>query len=111
MEPNLTASGTKRLNLKFDALLSILGFNSNLRRYNVGGSRWSDPASISSVMDELTLPAYTVRATSVRSGGCPRVSFSKSECASAQGLTLAHFRAQVEDLRDTSLTLELNLST
>ena len=28
-----------------------------------------------------------------------------------QGLTLAHFRAQLEDLRDTSLTLELNLST
>jgi len=28
-----------------------------------------------------------------------------------KGLTLAHFRAQLEDLRDTSLTLELNLST
>jgi hypothetical protein len=28
-----------------------------------------------------------------------------------QGLTLAHFRAQLEDLRDTSLKLELNLST
>ena len=28
-----------------------------------------------------------------------------------QGLTLAHFRAQLEDLRDTSLTLGLNLST
>ena len=27
-----------------------------------------------------------------------------------QGLTLAHFKAQLEDLRDTSLTLELNLS-
>jgi len=27
-----------------------------------------------------------------------------------QGLTLAHFRAQLEDLRDTLLTLELNLS-
>jgi len=30
---------------------------------------------------------------------------------SRQGLTLAHFRAQLEDLWDTSLTLELNLST
>jgi len=29
----------------------------------------------------------------------------------AQGLTLAHFRAQLEDLRDTSLTFKLNLST
>ena len=29
----------------------------------------------------------------------------------SQGLTLAHFRAQLEVLRDTSLTLELNLST
>ena len=28
-----------------------------------------------------------------------------------QGLTPAHFTAQLEDLRDTSLTLELNLST
>jgi hypothetical protein len=28
-----------------------------------------------------------------------------------QGLTLAHFRAQLEDFRDTSLTLELNFST
>jgi len=28
-----------------------------------------------------------------------------------QGLTLAHFKAQLEDLRDTSLTLERNLST
>jgi len=28
-----------------------------------------------------------------------------------QGLTLAHFKAQLEDLRDTSLTLEPNLST
>jgi len=28
-----------------------------------------------------------------------------------QGLTLAHFKAQLEDLRDTSLTLELKLST
>jgi hypothetical protein len=28
-----------------------------------------------------------------------------------QGLTLVHFRAQLEDLRDTSLTSELNLST
>jgi len=28
-----------------------------------------------------------------------------------QGLTIAHFRAQLEDLRDTSITLELNLST
>jgi len=28
-----------------------------------------------------------------------------------QGLTLVHFSAQLEDLRDTSLTSELNLST
>jgi len=31
--------------------------------------------------------------------------------ALVQGLTLAHFKAQLEDLQDTSLTLELNLST
>jgi len=28
-----------------------------------------------------------------------------------QGLTFAHFRAQLEDLRNTSLTSELNMST
>jgi hypothetical protein len=28
-----------------------------------------------------------------------------------QGPTLAHFRAQLEDLRDTSLTSDINLST
>jgi hypothetical protein len=38
------------------------------------------------------------------------VAGSRVEAAN-QGLTLAHFRAQLEDLRDTSLTLQLNLST
>ena len=33
------------------------------------------------------------------------------DSAAAQGLTLAHFTAQLEDFRDTSLTSELNLST
>jgi len=35
----------------------------------------------------------------------------RQSCAAAcaQRLTLAHFRAQLEDLRDTSLTSELNL--
>jgi len=28
-----------------------------------------------------------------------------------QGLTLAHFRSQLEDLRDSSLTADFNLST
>ena len=32
-------------------------------------------------------------------------------CAVQQRLTLAHFRAQIENLRDTLLTLELNLIT
>ena len=36
---------------------------------------------------------------------------TQSRCPSTQGLTLLHFRAQLEDFRDTSLTLELNLST
>jgi len=31
--------------------------------------------------------------------------------APSQGLTLARFRAQLEDIQDTSFTLELNLST
>jgi len=36
----------------------------------------------------------------------------KRTCAAArQGLTIAHFKVQLEDLRNTSLTLELILST
>ena len=35
MKPMLKASGTKRLKLKYDKLLSIFGFNYNLRRYSV----------------------------------------------------------------------------
>ena len=34
-----------------------------------------------------------------------------SASPASQGLTLAHFRAQLEDLGDTSLTLQLDLST
>jgi len=36
---------------------------------------------------------------------------ASSSSSSNQGLTLAHFRAQLEDIRDTSLSSELNLST
>jgi len=36
--------------------------------------------------------------------------FGHKRRASRQGLTLAHFKAQLEDLLDTSLTLKLNLS-
>jgi hypothetical protein len=58
-----------------------------------------------------------VAGTRHRQRGSHRCSFSSSPFfpgasgAPAQGLTLAHFRAQPEHLRDTSLTLELNLST
>ena len=45
-------------------------------------------------------------ATFRRSNGLVGLRYS-----SLQGLTLAHFRAQLEDLRDTPLTLELNVST
>jgi len=37
--------------------------------------------------------------------------FTGGGLALDQGLTLAHFRTQLEDLRDTSLTLDNNLST
>jgi hypothetical protein len=37
--------------------------------------------------------------------------YSDGTITGGQGLTLAYFKAQLEDLRDTSLTLELNLST
>jgi len=35
MKSKLKAPGTKRLKLRYDHLLSIIGFNSNLRRYSV----------------------------------------------------------------------------
>ena len=41
----------------------------------------------------------------------PRAHDQAPRPAERQGLTLAHFTAQLEDLRDTSLTLELNLCT
>jgi len=34
IKPTLKAPGTKRLNLKYDELLSIFAFKFNLRRYN-----------------------------------------------------------------------------
>jgi hypothetical protein len=34
-----------------------------------------------------------------------------ARCAMRQGLTLSHFRAQLEDLQDASLASKLNLST
>jgi hypothetical protein len=42
---------------------------------------------------------------------CTADACQASRAATGQGHTLAHFRAQLQDLRDTSLTLELNLST
>ena len=40
-----------------------------------------------------------------------RLPFYSDNHGADQGLTLAHFKAQLEDLRDTSLTSQLNLST
>jgi hypothetical protein len=40
-----------------------------------------------------------------------RARSSSRSFAAVQGLTLVHFRAQLEDLRYTSLTSELNSST
>ena len=36
MKSKLKAPGTKRLKLRYDHLVSIFAFNSNLRRYNTG---------------------------------------------------------------------------
>jgi hypothetical protein len=36
IEPTLNAPGTKRLKLKYEKLLSLFAFNSNLRRYSKG---------------------------------------------------------------------------
>jgi len=44
-------------------------------------------------------------------GASPVPQRSHGAGTSHQGLTLAHFRAQLEDLRDASLTSMLNLST
>ena len=54
IKPTLKAPGTERLNLKFDEMLSIFAFNSNLRRYI-------------SVLNLPSLPAprYSLRASYV----------------------------------------------
>jgi hypothetical protein len=50
-------------------------------------------------------------ATTVRKTRKLKSTEKRERKAAEAGGTLAHFRAQLEDLRDTSLTLELNLST
>jgi hypothetical protein len=52
-----------------------------------------------------------IAAVVVRLRAKMRRTTSSFSLALLQGLTLAHFKAQLEDLRDTSLTLELNVST
>jgi hypothetical protein len=37
MEPTMKATGSKRLKVKYDQLLSNVAFNFNLRRYSVAG--------------------------------------------------------------------------
>jgi len=44
-------------------------------------------------------------------GGVGGGAAEQSARGRGKGLTLAHFRAQLEDLRDTSPTIELKLST
>jgi hypothetical protein len=60
------------------------------------------------------LPSRSVN-TNVTSTKVPKsfltASVPTNEESQVQGLTLAHFRAQLEHYRDTSLTLELNFST
>jgi hypothetical protein len=53
--------------------------------------------------------ASPARALSASTVSGVRAASSSRACV--QGLTLDHFSVQLEDLRDTSLTLELNLST
>jgi len=70
---------------------------------------WYPPAAMNSAetLAECLSSAVVLGARS-------RIIRTMSVCppkAATQGLTLAHFRAQLEDLRDTTLTLELNLST
>ena len=56
-------------------------------------------------------PAPAAAANSVRYTAFLLDDNSKSALLQWQGLTLAHFRAQLEDLRDTSLASGLNFST
>jgi hypothetical protein len=67
--------------------------------YRSGGQHLAGPAVM--VLRTMCVERIRCRTSSVRAF-C---------CAMVQGLTLAPFRAQLEDLRDTSLTLELNSST
>jgi len=67
---------------------------------------WSSAAAAR----ELSSSAAAL-AAAVSSAAALSVAAASRSAASSQGLTLAHFRAQLEDLWDEPLTLELNLST
>jgi hypothetical protein len=58
-------------------------------------------------METVSLADSGTRPTSVMG----KLSTGMRGRAARQGLTLAHFKAQLDDIRDTTLTLELNLST
>jgi len=78
-----------------------------------GSSRRRAPFSSLPFHADLQLGSrrYVSRSSDVQLGSRGRLSPSWCWLLWGQGLTLAHFRAQLEDLRETSLTLELNLST
>jgi len=90
--PVLKAPGTKRSELRYDELLSSFGFKFQLAPLHQGRHLAGGPHQ------ELRTGAS---AWGRGAAGPPH----------GQGLTLAHSRAQLEDLRGTSLTLEINLST
>jgi hypothetical protein len=105
----LKAPGTERLKLKYDEPLSKVTFKFNLRRYNVGpAADGDDPAqdsdgedvSVEGVVSQLLELVMTL-VEHPRLGGILTPGLGDMVYQTlGQGLTLAHFRAQLEDLRE-----------
>ena len=73
------------------------------RVHRAGGHR---PSASSQILRTLIMVSRrSTRHSAAASSSVP------AACTSPQGHTLAHSSAQLQDLQDTSLTFELNLST
>ena len=103
-----------KLKATVDSDLSHYSFKRwNRRRFQRGFDRANLHCPTSSCAWRRSAVSAAARRShaAARCSAAFRSSTSARVCAPSQGLTLVHFSAQLEALRDTSLTLELNLST
>jgi hypothetical protein len=97
--------------LNGDAVLSTSAFKFNLRRYTQAGMDGVDKAKVQRVVYEMSKDSPHFANESRKEEAVERRIAEMKAAHARQGLTLTHFKAQLEHLLDTSLTLQLNLST